>query len=101
MTWNTFASQTTVTTPEFDQNYSALANMAQNPCAVAGVNSLVLTPIAGNPPVSGYQNYTTYVGIAAATNTSSVQAQVSSQAILNVYKDSPAGPVALTGGEIF
>lgn len=98
---NTFANKTAPVMDELDQNFNAVGNMGVFPCTVTGTNSIVMTPLTGlTPNVASYSNFKHFCGIAAATNTSSVQARIGGLTSLPVYKDSPNGPVALEGGEI-
>ena len=87
-----------------DGNIVTLSAAAPISCAVAGTNALTLTPnAAGLVPSSTISIYTqgqTFIGIASATNTGAVTATVGSIGALNVYKDTAAGPAALTGSEI-
>jgi hypothetical protein len=102
MTWTTFATLTNPTTPELDANLAVLSALAPIPVTVSGTNALTLTSIAGASAISSYQNYMTFIGIAANTNSGGVTASVvgiQSGAFLTVYKDSLSGPVALIGGE--
>ena len=52
------------------------------------------------PSVPSYANYAVFSGVAAATNTGGTTVAVNSLSALTVYKDTVAGPVALSGGEI-
>jgi hypothetical protein len=95
-----FANVTTLVTSQLDANYNALGALAHIPCSASGTNSIALTPLSTAPSVTGYQNYSQFSFIAAGTNNTSVTAQVLGFASLPVYKDTEAGPVALTGQEI-
>lgn len=99
--WNIFASVSSIDSIWWDQNNSTLAAMGITPCTVVGTNALVLTPISGTPPLQTYQDYQSYLGIVATTNTGNVTLAVGSFTPLPVYKDGVAGPVLLTGGELF
>jgi hypothetical protein len=87
-----------------DNNFTTFGALVPIPCGVAGTNTLTLTQNAvgmvPTPTISAYSTNMFFTGIAAATNTGPVQANVGSTGLLNIYKDSPAGPVLLTGGEI-
>jgi hypothetical protein len=98
--WTTFAALTNPNEPELDTNFNILSGLTSIPCTVAGTNTLALTNIANSGSISAYANYMRFSGIAAATNTGATTAQFASLAALNVYKDTPAGPVALAGNEI-
>lgn len=84
-----------------DQNFAALSALTPIPCQIAGTNALTLTPASAAPTVPSYANYQAFLGTAVATNTGGVTATVVGLAALIVYKDTAAGPVVLTGGEIF
>lgn len=87
-----------------DNNFTTFGALVPIPCLVAGTNTLTLTQsAAGMVPTPALTAYTTnvmFTGIAAATNTGPVTATVGSLGALPVYKDTAAGPVALTGNEI-
>lgn len=97
-----FAGLTYATGAELDADFAAVALLATIPCTVAGTNTLLLAPLVtpATPTVPAYQNYMVFSGVAANTNTGATTAQVAGLAALSVYKDTGAGPVALTGGEI-
>jgi hypothetical protein len=94
-----FTGNVTPTGEQLDADLAALGALTPIPCVVAGSNNITLTP-EPNTPVPAYAPFSQYSGIAAATNTTAVNAQVGTLASLAVYKDTFAGPVALTGGEI-
>src|SRR5271154_220390 len=87
-----------------DENFITFGALVPIPCGIAGTNTLTLTQsaigIVPSPAIQGYTTGMFFTGIAAATNTGAVQAQVGSAGLLNVYKDSLAGPVVLSGNEI-
>lgn len=87
-----------------DNNFTTLSAAAPISCGFAGTNTLTLTQNAvGLVPSSTLSAYTqgqVFVGVAAGTNTGPVTATVGSLGALNVYKDTLAGPVLLTGNEI-
>lgn len=96
----TFVARTQSTGAQLDQNFNATGNMGLFPCAITGTNAIVLTPTSGiTPTVSAYADYMRFCGAVATTNSSAMTARVGALAILAVYKDSPLGPVACTGGE--
>ena len=95
-----FGPLTSIVTTYFDENFAAVGELVIAPCAIAGTNSLVLTPFANNPTVSLYGNYMVFSGVASGTNTTAVTAQLLGLGTLPVYTDTAGGPVALTGGEI-
>ncbi len=95
-----FANVATLATPALDANYNALGALTPIPCAVAGTNTITLTPLTSTPTVAAYSNYMQFTGIAASTNTTAATAVVGGLAALPIYRDSTAGPVALVGGEI-
>lgn len=97
----TFAAVTSATGAQLDNDFNAVGNMGVFPCAVSGTNALTLTPTAGiTPTVAAYANYKRFSGIVAVTNTATTTLRIAALAALNCYKDSPAGPVALSGGEL-
>lgn len=97
----TFANQTAPALPDLDTNFAALGALTAIPCAVAGTNTLLLTPAADTPTIGAYVDYQPFCGIAAGTNTGAVTAQIGSGlAALPVYLDTPSGTLALAGGEI-
>lgn len=100
MTFVLFANANTATGAQLDGNFAELGLMALTPCGVTGINNLSFTPNANAPAVGAYANYQAFVGIAAADNSAAVTAGVGSLSSLPVYKDSPTGPVLLTGAEI-
>jgi hypothetical protein len=95
-----FANATTVTTPQLDADFAALGAFVAIPCTVTGTNALTLGPVGNAPTVAAYVNYMPFSAVAVATNTGATTARLGSLAALSVYKDSPAGPVALAGSEI-
>jgi hypothetical protein len=100
--WATFAALTTAQMALLDGNFSALAQMGVVPCGMSGSSTLTLVPSLGasGPPVTAYADYQAFIAIANATNIGSVLLRVSGLGALAVYRDTPAGPVTLTGGEI-
>lgn len=94
-----FTGNVTPTGEQLDANFAALGALVPIPCGVAGTNAITLTPEA-DTPTPAYAPYAQYTGIAAGTNTLAVKAQIGALALLDVYKDTVAGPVLLSGGEI-
>lgn len=95
-----FANLTAPTLPELDQNFNALGALVPIPCTISGTNALALTLASDTPAVAALVQGMQFTGIAAATNATAVTAAIGALSPIAVYKDSPAGPVALTGGEI-
>lgn len=99
-----FANDTTPALPDLDQNFNAVFVLTPVPCTVSGTNALALTQNGAGQAASGtiaaYENGLQLCGVAAQTNTSATTGALGALAALNVYKDSVAGPVPLTGGEI-
>jgi hypothetical protein len=99
-----FANDTTPALPDLDQNFKALGVLTPIPCSVSGTNVLALTQNAAgqaaSETVAAYENGLQICGVASATNTSATTAQLGSLGALTVYKDSVAGPIALSGSEI-
>jgi hypothetical protein len=87
-----------------DNNILTLSAAAPISCTVAGTNTLTLTQngvgVVPSSAITAYMTNMSFSGIAAGTNNGSVTATVGSVGILNVYKDTSAGPALLTGGEI-
>jgi hypothetical protein len=87
-----------------DNNFTTFGALVPIPCGIAGTNALTLTQNAAGlvpaPTISAYTTGMLFAGIAAGTNTGPATATVGTAGILNVYKDSSAGPVLLGGGEI-
>ncbi len=95
-----FANEATIASVQWDDNYAALGALTPIPCSVAGTNALALTPLTNTPTIAAYENYGIYTGIVQADNTTAVTAAVGGLAALNVYKDTGAGPVALTAADL-
>lgn len=99
-----FENNTTNELGALDNNFTTTQAALPIPCLVAGTNALTFTqsPAGQVPttPITAYSTNMQFSGIAAATNTGAVTATVGAIGALNVYKDGPSGPVALTGGEI-
>lgn len=97
---NSFTSVTEATGAELDDNFAAVGALTVIPCTVSGTDTLTLAPLSNTPAISAYANHIRFSGIAVADNTGATTARIGALGALNVYKDSPAGPVALQGGEI-
>lgn len=105
-----FANLVNPTGPELDSDLSAVGVIGTIPCTVSGsANAIIMTPNANTPvpaanpstpTVAAYGNYMRFSGIATATNNGATTIAVGALSALNAYKDTPAGPVALAGGEI-
>lgn len=87
-----------------DQNYAALVGYANDPTNRVSVavdsgaaNGYVLTP---SPAIPNYSNPVIVWFVPAHSNTTTSTANISGKGALTIFKDSGAGPVALTGGEI-
>ncbi len=94
-----FASNTAPTGPQLDNNFLAYAVFGNIHCTVSGTNTLILTQKSNTPALTQVTNYIQFSGVFANTNTGAVTLTAGSFPILNAYKDSPLGPIALTGGE--
>ena len=68
-------------------------------CGTSGgsANAQILTPIV---PITGYGTGLAISFEAGFTNTGAMTVNVSSKGAVSVYKDSPTGPIPLTGGEV-
>ena len=98
---NTFAAVTSATGAQLDANFNADGKLGVIPCAVSGQNIITMTPTAGiSPTVSVLANYLRFSGVVVTTNNAAVTIAIGALAALNAYKDGPAGPVALSGGEL-
>lgn len=99
-----FGNDTTPALPDLDNNFKALGVLTPIPCVVAGTNTLTFTQNgagqAASITVAGYENGLQICGIVAQTNTTTATAGLGALAQLNIYKDSVAGPAALTGSEM-
>ena len=95
-----FAAVSNATGQDLDNNFNALGAITPIPCSVSGSNSIQLTALINAPTISAYATYQAFVGQVAGTNTAPVTAAVGSLPFKPVFKDSPAGPVQLTGGEM-
>lgn len=95
-----FGNLTAATGWELDTNFNAVGIIGTIPCTISGTNTLTLTPLANNPTISSYANYTRFSGTIANTNSGAVTANVSGTGALNVYKDTTSGPTALSGSEL-
>lgn len=96
----TFAAATSPVMSQLDTVFTQVGNLGIIPCAITGTDALVLTPTAGRTPtITAYFQGLQVAGTVVATNTTTMTARVGALAILNVYKDSPSGPVACSGGE--
>lgn len=95
-----FSSNTAPTGPQLDNNFLAYAVFTTIPCSVAGTNALTLTQNSNTPTLTQLTNYIQFSAVALNTNTGAVTITHPSFGTLNAYKDSPVGPVALSGDEI-
>lgn len=97
----TFKSVTAATGLDLDNNFNAVGKLGVIPGAIAGTNTLTFTATAGvSPTITAYANYMRFGGVIAATNTTGVTFAYGALAAQTVYKDTAAGPVVLTGGEL-
>lgn len=96
----TFAGQNFIQMSALDTQFAAVGALTAIPCAASGANVITLTPNANTPTIAAYANYQPFSFATANDNTSAVTAVVGGLAPLPVYKDTPAGAVALTGGEM-
>ena len=96
----TFAGLTAPVMSQLDTVFTQTGNLGIIPGVVTGTNDLTFTPTAGRTPnITAYFDGLQIAAVVVTTNTGPMTARVAALAALNVYKDSPAGPVALTGGE--
>lgn len=98
---NTFASVSSATGAQLDADFNAVGKLGTIPCGVSGQNSITLTPTPGiSPTISAYADYLRFSGVVVTSNNAATQMRVGSLPLLNAYKDTPAGPVQLGGGEL-
>ncbi len=78
---------------------AALFQMGTTWCGTStgSANAQILTPV---PPLAAYVAGQTLSFIAGFTNSGALTVNVSGLGIRNVYKDGPAGPIPLAGGEV-
>ena len=97
-----FASASGAPTSQLDANFQTVGLLAVLPCSVTGTNSLALTLLnaSNSPAVSGYANYNRFSFVASNTSTGAVTAAVGGLSSLNVYKNSPGGPIAVVANDI-
>lgn len=97
----TFAAFTAPVMSQLDGVFTQVGNLGIIPGAVTGTNDLVFTPTAGRTPViTAYFDGMQIAAVAVATNAAAMTARVNALGVLNVYKDSPSGPVVCSGGEV-
>ena len=65
--------------------------------STGSANAQVLTPV---PAIAAYSTGLAYSFVAGYTNTGATTIAISGLGTKNIFKDSPTGPIALTGGEI-
>jgi len=97
-----FAALTAATGAELDADLTLVSNQAPIPVTVSGTNTLTLTQVGSGTTVyavTAYVQGMQFVGEFAGTNTGAMTAQLGSLSALAIYKDTPAGPVAMTGNE--
>lgn len=99
-----FANDTTPALPDLDQNFNAVFVLTPIPCSVAGTNSPAFTQNTASQAASGtiaaYENGLQICGIVAQTNTGPSNANLGALPQIAIYKDSVAGPIPLSGGEM-
>lgn len=95
-----FALLNVATGAQLDQVLAELGALTTISCTVAGTDALALTPDPLTPTVAAYEHLQGFSCVAAGTSSGSVVATVGGLSTLNVYKNTAAGPVLLTGGEI-
>lgn len=95
-----FANLTQATGQQLDNNFAAVGVLGIIPCSVTGTNAITLTPGGNTPTVSAYANYQQFSFIAGANNTTTVTAQIGALGLLSVYKNTTAGPTALSANNI-
>lgn len=102
-TWTDFAASGFInpTGPNLADNFTSVFNtQASFICGLAGTNDITASVTTGTPAITALTNGMTFLGIAVNTNTTATTFAPGSFSPLPVYADTPAGPVALSGGEI-
>lgn len=94
-----FSNLTNPTGPELDNTFLAYAVFGMIPCTVSGTNNLTLALNSNTPALTQLTQGIQFSGVFAGGNTGAMTAIVGTFPALNVYKDSPAGPIVLSGGE--
>lgn len=96
-----FEHNTTNSLVALDVNFSTVSAQAPIPCTIAGTNALTLTQnsvgLVPSVAITSYSQGMVFSGVATGTNNGPVTATVGGAGVLNVYKDTSSGPVALTG----
>ena len=95
-----FANTTVPTGQELDTNFLAYAVFCNIPCTLSGTNAITLAQNSNTPTLTQLTNYVQFNGIIANSNNGAVTLTHPSFGTLSVYKDTAAGPAALTGGEL-
>lgn len=97
----TFAALTAPVMSQLDTVFTQVGNLGVIPSVASGTNDVTLTVTAGRTPnITAYFDNLQAAAVAVATNNGAMTARVGALAFLPVYKDSPAGPVACSGGEV-
>ncbi len=94
-----FATVTSTTGADLAQVFNEAGFLGTVPCAVMGTNTLVMTPAVPAPDIV-LQPLLRVCGLVQITNTGAVTANAANLGPFPVYKDSPTGPVLLTGNEM-
>jgi len=68
-----------------DDNFNAIAVLSVIPNTATGTNAIALTPLAGTPVISAYNNYQLFSFVALNTSTGAVTAAYSGLGPLSVY----------------
>lgn len=82
---NTFANETSPGMVELDQNFAAVANMAQWNASATGTNTVALTTTANQPAVSAYADRQRFQFVGPNNSTGSVTVAVNGLSALPLY----------------
>ena len=95
---NVFASLTTPSLPNLDNDFTALTPTVVLPCTATGTNGITLTPVASTLTVSAYTDKDRFSFNALNTSTGVMTLQVGALAALNLYK--AGGTVQASSGDV-
>lgn len=85
---------------KLDDNFNALGTISTVPCTATGTTNYTLTPVAGTPTISAYNQLQALRAVIPATSTGVVTAGLSGPGLLPCYRASSSGPVAAGTGDV-